>query len=370
MRVCFPALVRTSLVLVSTAFVPVQSSLAQTPPAPANPAVQNNCQRNLRTGLQFYNAGRFETALPFFERAVKECNSSAESLYFLARNQMRLGLMTAAIENLRRSIAQNATFINSYIALAQAYTDSFRFAENREAAKGNLDQALNVLRDAERVNSKYAPIYSWRAVVLGLQGQYDRAIEAANRAIALDDDPALRSTLASLYVAEGKPDEALKIYNDAVNKYPKDSDLRIKYGTFLLARKDCTAALAHLNQAAILAPGNAEVYVYQGQALECLKSWKPAGAAYENAVALSPVRYPEAYAGLGRVYLELGDAQKARFNLTKAVALEPQNASFRYWLGKANEVLGDKAGAKAQCQKALELQNDFKEAQECVARNQ
>lgn len=365
MRAWFPALVRTSLVLVSAALLPVQSSLAQTSPAPAN-----NCQRNLRTGLQFYNAGRFETAQPFFERAVKECGSSAESLYFLARNQMRLGLMTAAIENLRRSIAQNATFINSYIALAQAYTDTFRFAENREAAKGNLDQALNVLRDAERINSKYAPIYSWRGVVLGLQGQYDRAIEAVNRAIALDDDPALRSTLASLYVASGKPDEALKIYNDAVTKYPKDSDLQVKYGTFLLARKDCTNALAHLNQAAVLAPGNAEVYVYQGQALECLKSWKPAGAAYENAVALSPVRYPEAYAGLGRVYLELGDAQKARYNLTKAVALEPQNALFRYWLGRANEALGDKAGAKAQCQKALELQNDLKEAQECVARNQ
>lgn len=80
------------------------------------------------------------------------------------------------------------------------------------------------------------------------------------------------------------------------------------------------------------------------------------------------MRYPDAYIGLGQVLIELKDYQKARFNFTKAVALEQDNPVYRFWLCRANELLGDKAGAKAQCEQALKLRPDFKEAQDVLNR--
>ncbi|WP_366914739.1 tetratricopeptide repeat protein, partial [uncultured Meiothermus sp.] len=72
--------------------------------------------------------------------------------------------------------------------------------------------------------------------------------------------------------------------------------------------------------------------------------------------------------GLGQVFIELKDFQRARFNFTKAVALERDNPVYRFWLCRANELLGDRIGARAQCEQALKLRPDFREAQEVLNR--
>lgn len=345
--------------------------LAQNSPPPST-TPQN---QSLNLCVQFYAAKRYDTAKSLCERAVREQPTSPEPLLWLARTQLRLGQVTAAIENLRLSIRQNPSFVSSYIALAQAYVDQYRLSENRDSAnaRASLDQALGVLREAEKVRANYAPVFLNRGVVLALQGQYDpaqydRAVDALRRAQALEDNAQVRSTLADVYLAQGKLEDALKTYADAVVKYPKDADLRVRYGSLLLVSNRCADAADHFTQAAILTPGDAEVYVLSGQAQYCLKNWKLAGAAFENAVALAPARYPDAYFSLGRVYIEINDWPKARFNFTKAVALSPKNADYRFWLGRSWEATGDKTNARINYEEALKLRPDFPEAREALVR--
>ena len=113
---------------------------------------------------------------------------------------------------------------------------------------------------------------------------------------------------------------------------------------------------------------DAEGWYTLGQAYFVLGRHKEAGVALENAVALAPLRFPVAYYYLGQIYLALGDAQKAKSRLTVAVRLEPKRAEYRYQLCLANEKLGDKEGARYQCQEALKLKPGYREAEEVLKR--
>ncbi|MCS7057428.1 MAG: tetratricopeptide repeat protein [Meiothermus sp.] len=333
--------------------------------APAQPTSRPQNQASLCALL--YDAGRPEAALGACERAVKDA-PTPENLYLLARVQTELGRFTAAVENLRRAITLNSGFTQAYVALAQTYVRQYLLSENRDASKGLLDQALAVLREAERVNPRYAPIYATRGTVLVYQNRLDQAVESLQRSLSLKDEPVVRALLADVYVRQGKWEEALKNYDEAVKAAPKNAALRVRYGSLLLLRGNLDLAIEHLDQAVVLSPGNAEAWLRRGDAYYEKKDWQQAGVSYQQAVALSPVRYPDAYVGLGQVYMELRDYQKARFNFTKAVALEQNNPVYRYWLCRANELLGDKEGARVQCEQALKLRPDYREAQEVLSR--
>ncbi|RIH81303.1 Beta-barrel assembly-enhancing protease [Calidithermus terrae] len=361
MRVLLPV-----LMLVGSFAVPVAAQAQNPAPGQGN----SQFQELLNLCVQLFRLGRYQDALAVCERSVRSNPTNPDGLYWLARTQLRLGLTTAAVENLRKAIAQNAAYVQAYVALAQAYYDQYRLSDNREASRGVLDQALTVLRDAERINPKYAPIFATRGVVYSALGTYDRAVEAFNRSLALERDPQVIGLLANVYLKQSKLDDALKLLDEGVKAFPKDFTLRLNYGVALLIKNEPAAAIEQLKQATVINPAEAEGYVRLGQAYQVAKDWKNAGANFQNAVVKSPFKYPEAYAGLGRSYLELGDAAKARENFTKAVAMDSRNAEYYYWLGRANEALGNKAGAKDAYTRALQLRPGYKDAEEALARVQ
>jgi tetratricopeptide (TPR) repeat protein len=330
----------------------------------------NQFQELLNLCVQLFRLERYQDALVVCERSVRSNPTNPDGLYWLARTQLRLGLTTAAVENLRKAISHNAAYVQAYVALAQAYYDQYRLSDNRDISRGLLEQALTVLRDAERVNAKYAPIFATRGAVYSAMGSFDRAVEAFNRSLTLERDPQVVGLLANVYLKQSKLDEALKLLDEGVKAFPKDFTLRLNYGIALLIKNEPAAAIEQLKQATILNPAEAEGYVRLGQAYQVAKDWKNAGANFQNAVVKSPFKYPEAYAGLGRAYLELGDAAKARENLTKAVAMDPRNAEYFYWLGRANEALGNKNGAREAYTRALQLRPGYREAEEALARVQ
>ena len=342
-------------------------TLAQTPP-PAAAQVQQVQQDPLKTGVQLYALGRYEAALSLFERAVKENPGNPDALYWLARAQLKMGLLNPALENAKGLVARNPRYIGGYMVLAEAYVALYRAAEDREKGKVHLEQALSVLRDAERINPRYAPIFAQRGLVYAFLGQMDKAEEAFKRALALEDTPEVRSALAEVYLASGKLDEALDQYTKAVALAPKNQDLRVRYASALLLKGRPEGAAQVLEEGHKLKPLDAEGWYTLGQAYLSLGRPKEAGVALENAVALAPLRFPAAYYYLGQVYLALGDAAKAKNRLTVAVRLEPKKPEYRYLLCLANERLGDKEGARYQCQEALKLKPGYKEAEEVLKR--
>ncbi|WP_038046281.1 tetratricopeptide repeat protein [Thermus caliditerrae] len=340
-------------------------TLAQTPPPPAGQAAQQDA---LKLGVQLYALGRYEAALELFERAVREKPQDADALYWLARAQLKVGLLNPALENAKGLVARNPRYIGGYMVLSEAYMALYRAAEDREKGKAYLEQALTVLRDAEKVNPRYAPLFAQRGLVYTLLGQLDKAEEAFRKALGLQDTPEVRLALAELYLAGGRLDEALEQYARALQLAPKDGELRVRYASALLLKGRAEDAARVLEEGHRLKPLDAEGWYTLGQAYFVLGRGKEAGVALENAVALAPLRFPAAYFYLGQVYMALGDWQKAKSRLTVAVRLEPKRAEYRYQLCLANEKLGDKEGARYQCQEALKLRPGYKEAEEVLRR--
>ena len=339
--------------------------LAQTPPPPAAQTAEQN---PLRLGVQLYALGRYAAARTLVERARKENPQDPEALYWLARTQLKLGLVNPALENGKTLVARTPRYLGGYMVLSEAYVALYRQAEDRERGKGYLEQALSVLKDAERVNPRYAPLHLQRGLVYALLGERDKAEASLKQALALEDTPEIRSALAELYLSMGRLDEALAQYAKALEQAPKDLDLRVRYASALLLKGKAEEAARVLEEGHRIKPLNAEGWYTLGQAYLALGRTKEAGVALENAVALAPLRFPAAYYYLGQVYLALGDYPKAKSRLTVAVRLEPKRAEYRYSLCLANEKLGDKEGARYQCQEALKLKPDYKEAEEVLKR--
>ncbi|MDM7325140.1 MAG: tetratricopeptide repeat protein [Thermus sp.] len=340
-------------------------ALAQTTPPPA-PQVEK--QDTLRLGVQLYTLGRYEAALEVFERTLRERPQDPDVLYWLARAQLKVGLLNPALENAKTLVARNPRYIGGYMVLSEAYMALYRGAEDREKGKAYLEQALSVLKDAERVSPRYAPLYAQRGLVYALLGQADKAEEAFKRALGLQDLAEVRAGLAELYLALGRLEEALEQYARALQLDPRNGGLRVRYASALLLKARAEEAAKVLEEGHRLKPLDAEGWYTLGQAYLVLNRYKEAGVALENAVALAPLRFPAAYYYLGQVYLALGDAQKAKSRLTVAVRLEPKRAEYRYQLCLANEKAGDKEGARYQCQEALRLKPGYKEAEEVLRR--
>lgn len=81
------------------------------------------------------------------------------------------------------------------------------------------------------------------------------------------------------------------------------------------------ANLAALDRAAKLDPSEVETQVARGGQFLVFGSPGAAIAPYERALALEP--HPEVYLDLARVYLALGDGERARANLDRALQLSP-----------------------------------------------
>ena len=207
--------------------------LAQTPPPPAAQTAEQN---PLRLGVQLYALGRYDAALTLFERALKENPQDPEALYWLARTQLKLGLVNPALENGKTLVARTPRYLGGYMVLSEAYVALYRQAEDRERGKGYLEQALSVLKDAERVNPRYAPLHLQRGLVYALLGERDKAEASLKQALALEDTPEIRSALAELYLSMGRLDEALAQYAKALEQAPKDLDLRVRYASALLLK--------------------------------------------------------------------------------------------------------------------------------------
>ncbi len=332
-----------------------------------NPPTDSKSQNQVKLCAVLSDAGRSETALPYCERAVKD-NPSAENIYLLATVQADLGRFTPSIDNFRRSIGANSSYVQAYIGLARVYIRQYRLADNKASAAPLLEQALSTLKEAERVNPKYAAIYATRGIVYAYQTKYDQAVDALNKSLAIKDEPTVRAALADVYIGQQRWDDAIKNYEQAIQSAPNDASLRVKYGSLLLIRGSIDQAITHLDQAVVLRPGNAEAWLKRGDAYFEKKDWQQAGVSYQQTVALSPVSYPDAYMGLGQVLIEIKEFTKARFNFTKAVALDDGNPTYRFWLCRANELMGDKNGAKVQCEKALKLRPDYAQAKEVLDR--
>jgi protein O-mannosyl-transferase len=125
--------------------------------------------------------------------------------------------------------------------------------------------------------------------------------------------------------------------------YEAEEDL----GEALLTKGEQAEAMPHFYRATEIEPARLRPHMYiavydqeHGKLPEAIEQYKQAIGVSQNTSTNA-----QAYANMGRAYLQLGDLAKARESLQEAVKLDPQKMDAWFDLGLAKQKSGDLSGA-------------------------
>jgi len=174
-----------------------------------------------------------------------------------------------------------------------------------------------------------------------------------------------------IHEADGRIDEAMQCYLDAIRRAPKLARAHHNYGNALLAKGDLKGALDAFKTAIKLEPDYAQVHCSMGVALKELGQLDNAVDSYKRAIALNP-DLVEARNNLGLISNELfyrgnilasqGQLESAVEIYLQALEINPDFAEVHCNLGLAQQELGLLDEAVAHYQLALEIKPYLPEA--------
>jgi len=96
-------------------------------------AAQDNLTENLTTAWKFFNAGNYEKALPYFEKAVKQDPKNADAYFYIGVCNVNLGRNKEAVEAYKQAIRFNPDYAKAHYNLGVAYGKLGRYREAVEA---------------------------------------------------------------------------------------------------------------------------------------------------------------------------------------------------------------------------------------------
>jgi tetratricopeptide (TPR) repeat protein len=156
------------------------------------------------------------------------------------------------------------------------------------------------------------------------RGDFDAAIGAYRRVLALDPDTALaHASLAVALGTQGRLAEAQRHAEHAVALDPRDAESWSNLGGIRAQRGDLTGAVRDYERALALRPDLASAHNNLALALRARGDLAGARAHLEAALARAP-QFAEAHANLGDLLAAQGDRPGAERHLERALALDPE----------------------------------------------
>jgi tetratricopeptide (TPR) repeat protein/2-polyprenyl-3-methyl-5-hydroxy-6-metoxy-1,4-benzoquinol methylase len=194
-----------------------------------------------------------------------------------------------------------------------------------------------------------------RGLALQEQGRLDEAIACYRDALSLDPTlAAAQYNLGTALQAQGRLDEAVASYRAAISLRPDYAKAFANLGDALHDQGKLVDAVASYRRALSLRPQSARLHYNLGNALRQQSRLNEAIASYAEAIALKP-GFTAAYNNLGTALREQGAMQQAIACFRQALSLEPDAAYLHHNLGSALKDKGDIDAAIASYRRALEL---------------
>lgn len=270
-------------------------------PAPAAPS-----SGKVKAGMDAIQAGDFEKAKTVLEDATKEAPKDPQAWFYLGVAVEALGDGKAAAGDYGRALELDPKLTEASVNLSGVLLDDGDSSGAKAAAEAGL---------------KTAPKHP------GL---------LRNRAVALD--------------AAGDKD-ALSAFKAAVAAAPQDKEVRFLYAEALARSGDEKGAIA---EAKTLVDGeDVAVLASAGRLLGKLKAFDECISALDRAVQKKDVAELRVQRGICKHGKK--DDKGAEADFSAAVAADPKFAPAHYYLGQHKRAQGDTKGAKAELEKAAEL---------------
>ncbi|OLB19944.1 MAG: hypothetical protein AUH15_13150 [Acidobacteriales bacterium 13_2_20CM_55_8] len=268
----------------------------------------------------------------------------ARFYYVKGRVLQAKGQIPAALSSLRRASAFDPKSADTLVAIAQIY-----------AVQGKHVDSFATLQRARTLNPESVAVLR-RFVVEAMQaGQHRAALAAANQLVQKSPE-----NLDDLYLAaavmlqEKELTAAIPLLEKYVAQRPDDAKGWLGLGMAYLEKRRSDFARKALERSAQLDPTLTETQ-YQLGALAGQEGNPQEGIQhFEQVVHMQP-RHARALAGLGALYIQTRELDKALDALQRAETLDPNNAQMEYDLGLVLSSLGKPEEAKVHMERFRKL---------------
>lgn len=378
-------------------------------------------------GIEALNRKDWSAARNAFARSLQHDPRHNEALLGMAHVAAQQDKLREAEDWLKKAVAANPQSAAAQLSWGRFLVASRRYADAESALKkaatlapgaaapalalGDLYSSyLNNPRaaaDAYRQAAAAAPGHAGAQYGLGMAllalGQFPDAEVALKKALELaSDNPLPRLGLGRVYLAQGRHADAMKAFNDVLATHRNLPAALIGRGDVHFGQQNFKAASQDFEQAASLAPQNAEAHLKLGMSLQALQKNAAAEKAYLSAIRIDPklalaynnlawmatqdsARHKQGVAWaekavslapetaayldtLGWAYYRAGQTAQARATLQRALAKDSRLADPHYHLGMVWLALGNTTEARKSFNKALAIRKDHPEARAALAR--
>jgi len=308
---------------------------------------------------------RTEDAKRYFNELRGNDNYRSEAFYYLAR-----------LAETERDFLQATRYYARVTEGTHAVEAQLRTARIMAAEQNDREGAVRHLRDFGAANPRFATdMLVAQAQLLVQMGQPDEAMRIFNDALATTpDDPALQSAHAQLYIAQvqsiiekGALDDAERVLDDGIRRYPDNSALRYSLALLYEDQGRDRKALDVLAKLAEQHPDDAAILNAYGYLLTDKFNRNADARNYiERALALNPDN-AAIIDSMGWVLFKLGDYDAARDYLERAYRLEPEGEIAAHLIDTRWK-LGERDSALELLREALQASPDSSHLKELTER--
>jgi tetratricopeptide (TPR) repeat protein len=220
--------------------------------------------------------------------------------------------------------------------------------------------SLRLCGHALEVTENNAVMHSNYATALHDEGRYEEALAHFNEALRINPDYFdARRNIGNLYLKQGKYNEAIANLSKLLQMGKEQAKVHRSLGLAYGQLGEEGLAIQHYNQALRLDPEDLKVRLSLGRLLLAHGRFREAIACF-NEVLRTKTDMPDVYSNLGLAYCQLGDYDLAVKHWTEAVKLKPDFAgvlnNLAWILGVTEDTnLRNPAGAVEYAERACEL---------------
>ncbi|AEF96068.1 tetratricopeptide repeat protein [Methanotorris igneus] len=190
---------------------------------------KNEISPNVATAFNMYKEGRYQTALIYCDKAIKENPNDKWAWYLKGKIYYQLNESAKAVECFNKSIRIDPNFADAYFWMGLTYTSYYITNEpSHYAVTCDYKTARKYIGKAIELNPNKDIYYSYMAQCYILD-DLDKSIEYINKAIELNPDNAYYWVQKADYLElKGKYKDALLCYDEALKIEPDNVDIMLK----------------------------------------------------------------------------------------------------------------------------------------------
>jgi Flp pilus assembly protein TadD len=223
---------------------------------------------------------------------------------------------------------------------------------------GRPDLAEYYLRIATYLQPDYARIYDTLGYALFIQGKEEEALAVFTQAVLLDaEDAAAQNNLGVVLLQRAQIDQAIEHMHKAIDLHPGSPQAYFNLGNAYLVAGDFEAAARQYRMAFDLDANQLDAKAMWAGILLKKDQVEDARQAWEKVLSQDPA-HNLALRGLGVIAFMEGQPEIAVTYLEAALISHPEDAVARFYLGLALQELGKTAEADAEFGAALANSRD------------